>query len=355
METKKTGHSLINRVLIVGSGSIGKRHKRLARQLLPEAKIRVLRHQASSSLSTFDSSTEFSCVGEAIAFEPQLAIICSPATFHASSALPLAQAGVHLLIEKPLSNSTDDMEKLLEVCRRKKIVMLTGYNLRFLPSLRKFKDLLDEKIIGKILSVRCEAGQYLPSWRPDIDYRKSVSANRKLGGGVLLELSHEVDYLRWIFGEIAWVKASLSRQSDLEIDTEDTAHMILGFTPAIDDRELICSLNIDFIRHDTTRTCMAIGERGSLRWNGLTGGIDIFEAGSKDWRVLFHLPHEQDDSYLAEWKNFLSCIDNGNAPEITINDGMAVLRIVEAARNSSNLAIKVQIPKLIEGEGAFNG
>ena len=70
-------------------------------------------------------------------------------------------------------------------------------------------DLMQNKIVGKILSVRCEVGQFLPSWRPNIDYRESVSARKALGGGALLELSHEIDYLMWIFGDIDWVKATL--------------------------------------------------------------------------------------------------------------------------------------------------
>ena len=82
-----------------------------------------------------------------------------------------------------------------------------------------------------IRRLRCEIGQYLPLWRPGSDYRLGVSANRALGGGVLLELSHELDYLRWIFGDVDWVQASLERQSALEIDVEDTAHLLLSFMP----------------------------------------------------------------------------------------------------------------------------
>jgi predicted dehydrogenase len=350
----KQNPALINRILIVGLGSIGKRHQRLAQQLLPEADIRILRHQVDGSLYV-DSRAQFSSIEDAIAFAPQLAVICSPAPFHLASALPLAKAGIHLLVEKPLSTNMVDIKELLEVCRKKKIALLTGYNLRFLPSLIKFKELLDNRIIGRVYSVRSETGQYLPSWRPGIDYRQSVSASCKLGGGVLLELSHELDYLRWIFGEIGWVKASLSRQSDLEIDTEDTAHLTLGFIPALNERELICTLNIDFIRHDFTRTCIAIGERGSLRWNGLTGIIDFFERGAKDWRILFHLPHEQDDSYLAEWQNFLSCIHSGAPPLISIEDGIAVLSILEAARQSSSLGERTRVPKLEHGRDVING
>lgn len=150
---------MINRILIVGLGSIGKRHLRLARELLPDADIRVLRHQACASIPEHANGC-FSSLEQAIAFGPQLAAIAGPATFHMSAAQPLARAGVNLLVEKPLSASLDSVPLLLEICREQGTVLLTGYNLRFLPSLRRFRDLLNENVIGRMLSVRCEIGQY---------------------------------------------------------------------------------------------------------------------------------------------------------------------------------------------------
>ena len=330
----------VNRVLIVGLGSIGKRHLRLARELLPAADIRVLRHQECVSIPEHANGC-FSSLEQALDFAPQLAVIASPSTFHMSVALPLAQAGVHLLVEKPLSASLEGVQQLLDACHEQKTVVLTGYNLRFLPSLQRFRDLLNENVIGRVISVRCEIGQYLPSWRPDSDYRQGVSARRELGGGALLELSHELDYLRWIFGEVDWVKATLSQQSSLEIDVEDTAHLILGFAPKANGLQLLASVNMDFIRHDTTRLCTAIGENGSLRWNGLTGAVEQFDAGAKEWRELFHHQHQRDDSYLAEWQHFLGCIKEHKTPLISGEDGLKVLQIIEAARQASESGVLV--------------
>ena len=298
----------INRILIVGLGSIGKRHLRLASELLPNADIRVLRHQECIQIPEGAKGC-FSTMEQAINFAPHLAIIANPASYHLHTAQLLAEAGVHLLVEKPLSASLDGVEYLIETCRTKGTVLMTGYNLRFLPSLQRFRNLLLGHKIGRVFSVRCEIGQYLPSWRPDTDYRKSVSASKALGGGVLHELSHELDYLRWIFGEVDWVKATLRKQSNMEIDVEDTAHLILGFDAEEDGSQLIGTVNLDFIRHDTIRQCTAIGENGTLRWNGLTGQVEKFEVGGMAWHVDFHNQHNRDDSYLAEWKHFLSCIN----------------------------------------------
>lgn len=335
------GAVLNNRVLIVGIGSIGKRHLRLARELLPNADIRVLRHRECDSLPEHANGC-FSKLEEAIEFAPQLAVIASPASFHVDVAQSLARVGAHLLVEKPLSASLEGVSQLIDICSKQNTVLMTGYNLRFLSSLQRFRDMLNERVLGKVLSVRCEIGQYLPSWRPDTDYRQGVSARRELGGGALLELSHELDYLRWIFGDVKWVRATLSRQSSLEIDVEDTAHLILGFTSGADGHQLIASVNLDFIRHDTTRICTAICEKGSLRWNGLTGVVEQFEAGAKEWRELFRHQHQRDDSYLAEWHHFLDCINAKTVPLISGEDGLKVLQIIDAARQAAGAGNEVQ-------------
>ncbi len=319
---------------------------------MPNADIRVMRHQASTSIPE-GADGSFSSMEEAIQFAPHLAVIANPATYHIPVAQQLAEAGVHLLVEKPLSASLEGVEHLIDTCRVIGTVLMTGYNLRFLPSLQRFRDLLLDHAIGRVISVRCEIGQFLPSWRPDTDYRYSASALQKLGGGALLELSHELDYLRWIFGEVDWVKATLSKQSNLEIDVEDTAHLILGFDAEADGSQLIGTVNLDFIRHDTIRQCTAIGENGTLRWNGLTGQVKKFEVGGNEWSELFHNQHQRDDSYLAEWKHYLSCINEKNIPLTTGEDGLKVLDIIHAARQSSKLDKQIKINKLkVEGKNS---
>ncbi len=337
---------MINRILIVGLGSIGKRHLRLVRQLLPAADIRVLRNTHATIVPEY-ASGYFYGMEEAIAFAPQIAIVANPAPFHIQAAHALANIGAHLLIEKPLSSSLSGISELIKVCRGRNTILFTGYNLRFLSSLQAFKNLLVEGIVGNQLSVRCEVGQYLPSWRPSIDYRQSVSARQDLGGGVLLELSHELDYLRWIFGEVSWVRATLSKQSELEINVEDTAHLILGFDQKLDGKKLIGQVNLDFIRHDSVRKCTVIGDLGSLRWNGLNGQVAMYEAGTKGWKELLSHPHQSDDSYIEELRCFTECVLANKLPPITGEDGLAVLKIIEAARKSSQLDGKmIEVSKI---------
>ncbi len=325
---------MIDRVLIVGLGSAGHRHLKIARDLIPNADIRVYRHQTSSEIPKLANGL-FIDIQEAINFSPHLAVISSPAPFHISIAQALVEKGTHLLVEKPLSHSASGVKHFLDFCKNTNIVLLVGYNLRFFESLQFFRKSIKEGVIGKVISFRCEVGKYLPSWRPDRNYRESVSAQKKLGGGCLLELSHELDYINWIFGEIEWVSGIVSNQSTLDIDVEDTAHVTLGLKPFEDGFQLIGVVNLDFIRQDTTRYCLAIGEKGTLRWDGITGDVMLFEKSKKIWDLLLACQDEANKSYILEWKYLLNCIEEKKQNFNSGEDALKVLEIIDAVRESS--------------------
>ena len=282
---------------------------------------------------------------EAKQFFPEISVICTPASEHLDIAHSLLSVGSHLLIEKPLSNSQVGVVDLVKECQNNEKKMVVGYNLRFLNSLNQFKGYLDYGIVGDSLSVRCEVGQYLPNWRPDFDYRLSVSARENRGGGVLLELSHEIDYLMWIFGEIEWVQAILSKQSKLEIDVEDSAHLILGFCRSGSRTGLIATLNLDFIRHDASRKCIVIGEKGTLLWDGITNQVFLLNAEEREWKILYEDDSGLDASYLNEWLHFKQCLEGIKDPLVSGIDGLRVLQVVDAARQSSTTGCRERVEK----------
>lgn len=325
---------MLDRLLIVGLGSIGRRHLGIARALLPHARIAVLRHRGCDETPRSDFDHCFTSLDAALEFEPKAAVIASPATHHLHTALPLARAGVHLLVEKPLAAGVEGVAELIDVARRLGIVLQTGYNLRFSLALRSFRDAIASGTVGRCLSVRAEIGQFLPSWRPGTDYRSGVSARSELGGGVLLELSHELDYLRWIFGDVAWVQATARRQSMLEIDVEDTAHLTLGFLPSSDSSQLVAGLTMDFVRRDPTRQCTAIGDAGSLRCDALLGTVALYRADANGWEELFRSIPGRDETYRAEWCDFIAAVQGAEPTAASGLDGLRVLEIVEAARAS---------------------
>ena len=134
---------MIKRVLVVGLGSIGQRHLRLARELLPDADIRILRRAPSETVPDLANGC-FASLDQAIAFAPYIAVLANPAPFHFQVGKALAQVGCHLLVEKPLADDRAAALNLMQVCRNAKRILQVGYNLRFLPSLRHFKNVLDE-------------------------------------------------------------------------------------------------------------------------------------------------------------------------------------------------------------------
>jgi predicted dehydrogenase len=267
----------------------------------------------------------------ALALKPDAALITGPASSHVATGLALARQGVPLFIEKPLSNTLEGVDALLRLCREKGLPLMVGYNFRFHRPLQASRHALIEGTIGRPLYLRAEVGQYLPDWRPGKDYRTSVSARADMGGGVVLELSHELDYARWLLGEVVYVQATTAKVSDLEIDVEDTAEVTLRFQSGA-----VGSIHLDMVQRTPTRSCRIVGSEGTLVWDAMTGCVSKYSALRKDWEVL---PSDDDvdrnEMYVAELKHFLDCVRSGQTPEVAGEDGKAVLEIALAVKRSS--------------------
>jgi len=324
----------LNKFLIVGLGTAGKRHLEIVKQTFPDAQIKVLRHKQSKEPSSLTSATLYS-VDEAINFRPDVAIISNPANMHLEISQTLAELGTHILVEKPLSNSLHGVQDLLETCKKQNVKIAVAYNLRFLNSLNIFKEIIESGEIGRILSVRCEAGFHLPKWRTEIDYKKTVSASKDLGGGALLELSHEIDYLIWIFGSFSWVSATSAQLSDLDINVEDIVSIIFGINSKEEkSTEIIGSLNLDLFRQDKSRLCLAIGSAGSIKWDGIRGTVEILRENDEDWKLLHKDNSTIEDTYSTQWQSFLDCIESDTEPLVTGRDGESVMKAIASIQDS---------------------
>jgi predicted dehydrogenase len=321
--------------LIVGLGSAGRRHLANLARLVPDVDVTVW-HQHSSLVDYPNDSAATSVrhvfnLQDAMVVPPQFAVIAGPSTGHVGTAQALADRGVHLLIEKPLSDRREGVGRLLADCRAKHLVLLVAYNYRFYAPLQVMRQAILEGSIGRALSVRAEVGQYLPDWRPAADYRRSVTARHELGGGVLLELSHEIDYVRWLIGEVAEVSARVGRLSDLDIDVEDTAELILGFASGA-----IGSIHLDMVQRAPTRSCKVVGTEGTLEWDGPSHRVRLYSAASRQWTDLCGPDmRDRNESYLVELRHYLECVRGAATPAVTGEDGLRVLDIVLAARQSS--------------------
>lgn len=185
--------------------------------------------------------------------------------------------------------------------------------------------------IGRLLSIRVETGQFLPDWRPTQDYRTVVSARKELGGGALLELSHEFDYVRWIAGEVSSVAATVDCISGLDIEVEDCAEVTLRFANGA-----IGQVHLDLFQRAPTRTCRVLGTEGTITWDGITNHVRRFQSATKAWDDLHPaITLDRNEMYLAELRHFFACIQGDEQPLITGHDGLAALEIAIAAKTSA--------------------
>lgn len=322
------------RVLIVGLGSIGRRHLANLRLIDRAAHITIW-HQHLKRADGAEDRSRAECIvyslEDALNTKPDVALITCPASLHMEIGLALAQRGIHLFIEKPLSNRLDGVDELIDLCRERSLVLMVGYCFRFYRPLQVMRQAVFEGRIGRILAIHAEVGQYLPEWRPGSNYRQSVSARHDLGGGAVLELSHELDYVRWLVGEIKAVSAQIGHLSDLEIDVEDTAEIVLQLSSGA-----MGSVHLDMIQRPATRTCRIIGTEGTLTWDGVCHQVQLFSTSADKWSDL-HPPEVIDcnDMYVAELRHFLDCVRGNNAPIVTGDDGRRVLEIALAVKQSS--------------------
>jgi predicted dehydrogenase len=333
MKTSDNGEAESRRqYLVIGCGSIGKRHIKnlqelgitniLAFDLRPERRSEVSSRFGIETVEALDAAWER---------RPDVALITTPTSLHVPIALEAALRHCHLFIEKPLSNSWTGVDQLLAVIKQSELVTLVGCNMRFHPGLVTIKQLLDRHAVGRIVAARVEFGQYLPDWHPLEDYRRNYSARRDLGGGVILDAIHEIDYIRWLLGEVAGATCVAGKLSRLEIDTEDTAAILLAF-----ESGALGEVHLDYIQRTYRRTCQIIGEDGTLHWDYTAGQVRWYLPDQKEPEV-FNNPRgwNPDQMYVDEMKHYLRCLARGEKPQLDAFEAARVLQIALAAKDSA--------------------
>ena len=332
-------------ILIIGRGSIGERHYRVVSRSKAGG---VVLHVSSRAFisSIIDNSYYEQIQKRNIAS----AIIASPANVHLQIATALVRQGVNVLIEKPIATCWQEAEmffKLVDSLSPMPVVQV-GYNLRYRESVVGLRDLKNSDSELKIVSVEWAVSQYLPEWRSK-SYKESVSASRSLGGGVLFELSHELDLLSWLFGRIKWVNSTCGRFGDLEIDVEDTALVIIGFEGARSiQRDFVCSLNMSFANRFRTRRCILNTTKESLQLDLLKGEISRWDSSRNHWQSVFLEDRKSgnDFSYIAQWDEFQWRV-KGVSSQANGLDSLRyacdTLKVIHAIRKSSITNSRVEV------------
>jgi len=328
---------LIENIAIIGLGSIGRRHLRLAREFRSEIKIIAVRSGKGKKVPEEKIADKIVYnIKDAMDIGIQAAVISTPAVYHIKQAKKLMEAGIHVLVEKPLSHNMENIDDLLKIAENSDAVGLVGYCLRYDPGALKFKEMLGSNEAGKILRINVDCGSYLPDWRPDQDYHQSVSAKKELGGGVLLELSHDLDYICWFFGNIETVSAVLQNSGTLDLDVEDNADLILKTVEG-----LTISLHLDFNSRNIRRNCNVKTSNGTLIWDAISKQVIWRPTNGPEKVESFN--HHKDEIYRQQLKHFFKCIEHDQTPMVSLYDGIAVLQIVEATRRSNEIGKTVAL------------
>lgn len=333
------------RFLICGLGSIGWRHLQNL-DALGQSEIAVFRTgKGSLPDGSLSQRLTFENLGQALLeWEPDAAIISNPTSLHLETALTAAEAGCHLLVEKPVAQQLEGLDRLGDALESRDRQALIGFQFRYHPGLKQARQLLMSGAIGQPISARAVWGEYLPDWHPWEDYRQSYSARSDLGGGVLLTLCHPFDYLRWLFGTVDRVTGVTRRSGALELDVEDAADVLLEFQSG-----LVGSVHLDYHQRPAQHNLTVVGSQGTLRWDNASGETQWWTDSERAWR---HVPapegFERNDLFLEEMRHFLDVVRGTAVPVCSLHDGVEALRIALGALQSAEAGHGVDLIHAVE-------
>jgi predicted dehydrogenase len=299
-------------ILIIGLGSIAQKHVDAIKSINPNAKITALRSSRDSKpykgvrdLYEFDNLEE----------RPDFVIISNPTIMHSRAILEASKWGVPLFIEKPPLDSMNSAEEILTKLEKSNINTYVAFNLRFHPCLEFIKEFLKTNI-SLLNEVNVYCGSYLPEWRNSSDYRKDYSASKQMGGGVHLDLIHELDYCFWLFGEPIATNGKFSKKSNLEIDSPDFAQYLLEYKGFF----VNCTLN--YYRRDSKRNL-------ELVFDDFTVNVDLLKCEiihSKLGVIFERTDYQVSSTYEKQMRQFIDKVKSNAEFEPNFKDSLAVLR-----------------------------
>lgn len=300
-------------VLIIGFGSIAKKHVSALLQIVPNVQIWALR--SSKSAPTVSDVHNIYTLSE-LSVVPDFCIISNPTSKHLQAIAEVAALQVPLFIEKPLSASIAQGEEVLSIIQKHNLKTYVACNLRFHPALQFFKAMLLHEEI-KINEVNVYCGSFLPEWRPTQDYTQSYSANKALGGGVHLDLIHEIDYIYWIFGKPKNTEGRFFSRSSIKIDAVDAAYYLLTYS------DFNVQVGLNYFRRDPKRMLEVVTDEETLT-------IDLLKCkvqGSKSGLLFEQEHYTMLETYPLQLNYFIQSLLKNKPLMNEVNEAFEVLKI----------------------------
>jgi len=294
--------NLNNPIVVIGGGSIGKRHINNL-QTLGFKNIYCLKREYNSDFEKNLKVKVITSYRELKVINPWAVFICNPTSLHIESLQEAVNLGAHIFMEKPLIHEAKGLEKAKEILKNYDKVFFIGFMMRFHPLVKEVKNILETENLGKVYAARLEFGSFLPYWHPYEDYKISYAAKKKLGGGVINTITHELDLAQYFFGNPESVKAHKMNLGKLDIDVEELFEGILIY------KDKMVSLHLDYLQKDYDRRISILCDEGSIRWNWHDNEVIISKHKEETKKIPLH-NFDVNQLYINEIKAFFSLIEN---------------------------------------------
>jgi predicted dehydrogenase len=318
-------------ILIIGTGSAGKRHANNLNSLGCEVSCMDPRQDRLDDINAeeINLKTVFTSVEEAFASGETFdgVVVASPPSFHVDQCIAALQRGVPVLLEKPVSPDLSSALKLQTAVKDTSVPLLLGYTWRWWPPLQKVKQLVDGQVVGDLKFVKFTMAAHLADWHPWERYQDFFMASKTMGGGAILDESHWLDLLLWFFGMPEKLFAKVEKLSGLEIETDDNVDMLVFY-----NNGMRVSLHLDLYARPHEKSIQFVGEEGTLIWE--PNSIKIGKKMDPDWEIE-EFKYDRNDMFVGVAEEFLKILAGDDTQTCNIDDGIRVLELIEAARQSS--------------------
>lgn len=300
-------------VLIIGLGSIAHKHIQALQQIQPDVRIFALRSSANAECV---KGVENILSIEKLAHQPDFAIISTPTYLHLESINQCMKLGIPLMIEKPLLHELQPALNFEPVLATQNITTYIACNLRFHPLIVFLKSYITEHQ-PRINEVNVYCGSYLPDWRPGKDFRTMYSANPEMGGGVHIDLIHEIDYVYWLWGKPAETISFSRNVSSLQIEAKDFAAYHFLYP------QFTANITLNYYRKDLKRQIEIVFDHET--W---MADLVKCEIVTNTGQVIFsNRQYNIFHTYLEQMKYFIHCIKENREPMNAYHEALEVLSI----------------------------
>jgi predicted dehydrogenase len=318
----------ILKVGVIGFGSIGTRHcENLIK--LGVTDITLYRARGKENQNGFK---EIYNKSEFLSARYDFIILSNPSALHYKFLEKLITNQVNVLVEKPIAAKNSEFENLKTLLINYTGIGMIAFNMRFHPCVKKTKEILDSKVLGKAFSARFFVGQYLPDWHPGTDYRNSYSSFKKLGGGVVFDLIHEIDLAYLLCGKVLEdFHAIIGKVSDLEIETEDLAEIHYK-----SNSNAFVSIHLDYLTRGYSRYFEIICEKGRICCDLFKNEIKLIRDKNEIPETFTYPEFNRNDMYVSMMEYYLKNIENKTYPIPSLSEGLISLEIALKAKLKSN-------------------